>query len=211
MDEAQVREMFAVVGRRLKDEDAVPEEEIASAEATLRCRVPQSLRLFYRLAGNARDILDHYDHFLPPRDWSFDGARLLFLVENQGVVVYAVDTADAPADPPVMMANNQEPYDWYQVCASCSEFLRVMVHWEGAFGCAMPVTASALVDENVRHELGARFAAAGEVNEMWAYGAHGLAVCLVKWSDGWRIFVGASDQKALDRLNATGVTLELNE
>lgn len=27
---------------------------------------------------------------------------------------------------------------------------------------------------------------------MWAYGKPGVAVCFVRWDDGWRIFVGAT-------------------
>jgi hypothetical protein len=46
---------------------------------------------------------------------------------------------------------------------------------------------------------------------MAAYGSAGLAVCLVQWTDGWRIFVGAADEKALADLDALGIELEIDD
>ena len=211
MTEALYREAFAVVAHELTAADRLPEEAIASAQRRLGCRPPEALREFYRLAGNARRMIDHYDHFLLPEDWSLEGGKLVFLTENQAVVLYAVDPSVADPDPPVLMASNQEPYDWHQVCRSCSEFLRVMVHWEGAFGGAMPIVGFAVVEEGIRTALAERFRLAGEVNEMRAYGSPGLAICLVQWDDGWRIFVGAQDENRLAEVDALGVELEMCE
>jgi hypothetical protein len=207
--EALYRQAFAVVGYDLTSADRVPGSEIVAAEARLGCAAPAALRAFYQLAGNARRMLDHYDHLLPPIQWSIEDGKLVFLAENQAVVLYAVDSSLASPDPPVLMTNNQDPFEWYGVCRSCSEFLRVMVHWEGSFGGAMPVAGSGLVDQSIRETLATRFQSAGEVNEMWAYGAPNLAVCLVKWDDGWRIFVGASSDERLADIGALGVDLEI--
>jgi hypothetical protein len=211
VSEALYREAFAVVGYQVTAADALPDEVIAGAERSLGCRAPDALRNFYRLAGGARSILDHYDHFLLPEDWSLEGGKLVFLTENQAVVLYAVDSTVPDEDPPVLMASNQEPYEWHQVCGSCSEFLRVMVHWEGAFGGAMPIVGFASVEQRIRAALAERFRLAGEVNEMWAYGSAGLAICLVQWDDGWRIFVGAQDEDRLAEVDALGVELEMCE
>lgn len=208
MSESEYRRAFAVLGYELGPPDGVPDARIAVAEGRLRCRAPLRLREFYLVAGNARGIVDHYDHFLLPEDWSLEGRKLVFVAENQAVVLYAVDTAVADEDPPVLMSNNAEPYEWHEVCRSCSEFLQVMVHWEGSFGGAMPIAASGVVDESIRPELEARFRAVGEVNAMWAYGKPGVAVCLVRWDDGWRVFVGAKDEESLGELGALGVDLE---
>ena len=211
MSEAAYRDAFAVVGYELGTADAVPDDEISRAETRLGCTIPLALRSFYRLAGNASRVMDHYDHLLWPEDWWLDGARLVFLTENQSVVLYAVDTSVGKADPAVLMSSNAEPFEWFEVCASCSEFLRVMVHWEGAFGGAMPVTATARVAKSIRSSLEVRLQLAGEVNSMWAYGKPGLAVCLVKWSDGWRVFIGASGPERLADVEALGVVLETDK
>lgn len=204
------RAAFAAVGCELTAADQVPDEAIANAERRLECRAPAALRDFYRLAGNARRTTDHHDHFLPPREWSRDGDRLVFLAENQGVVLYAVDVASGAADPPVVMTNNREPFDWHEVCRGCSEFLRVMVHWEGAFGGAMPVTGSARVDPGIRRALASEFRFAGVVKDMWAYGRPGLAVCLVEWEDGWRVFARADGEERLRELAKLGVEIEVD-
>jgi hypothetical protein len=46
---------------------------------------------------------------------------------------------------------------------------------------------------------------------MRAYGSAGLAICLVQWDDGWRIFVGALDEDRLAEVDALGVELEMCE
>jgi hypothetical protein len=86
-----------------------------------------------------------------------------------------------------------------------------MVHWEGAFGGAMPIGGFAPVEQRIRTALAERFRLAGEANEMWAYGSAGLAICLVQWDDGWRIFVGARDEDRLAEVDALGVELEMCE
>jgi hypothetical protein len=207
--ELSCREAFAVVAHDLTEADALPDAVLADAERRMGCRLPAALRDFYELAGNARTVLDHHDHFLLPDKWFCDGEKVIFLSENQEVVVYAVPVTGPADDPPVFMATNETPYAWHEVSGSCSEFLRVMVHWQGSFGGAMAVGGCARVEHDIRSALEARFRFAGVVNEMEAYGAAGLAVCLVKWTDGWRIFVGASDEERLAEVDALGVDLEL--
>ncbi len=121
----------------------------------------------------------------------------MFLAENQSVVLYAVDIGLMSPDPPVVMANNAETFEWYEVCRRCSEFLQVMLYWEGAFGGAMSATGSGIVDAKFREVLEREFRPVGEVNEMWAYAKPGVAVCFVRWDDGWRIFVGATSDALL--------------
>src|SRR5262245_34131263 len=188
---------FSRLGRRLRPSDGVPEDEIAAAEDRLGCRAPEALRSFYRLAGQAMDFTEHYDQFLHPSDWSVEGGKLVFLVENQGVVLYAVDADSTSRDPPVVMASNQETLDWYEVCGQCSEFLDVMLHWEGAFGHAMNSGGFAIVDEAFRELLERDFRTVGEVNGMWAYSKPGVAACFVQWDGDWRVFVGAANDALL--------------
>jgi hypothetical protein len=201
------RQAFAVVGYDLSEADELPDTEIVDAEREMGCSVPSALREFYRLAGNARRVINHYDQFLRPHQWSLEDGKVVFLEENQAVVLYAVDATVPAVDPPVVIAANwgDDPYEWHEVCRSCSEFLRVMVHWEGSFGGAMPTGGTAIVDPSIQSTLAAKFQYAGEVNKMRAYGTPGLAICLVEWDDGWRIFVGATEERRLDEIRLLGV------
>ena len=95
------------------------------------------------------------------------------------------------------MAANVDGHDliWHKVCKSCSEFVDVMVHWEGAFGSAMATGGGAIVSPRLKATLDRDWMSIGEVNKMWAYRKRGRAVCYVRWrKDGWRIFVGATSE-----------------
>ncbi len=212
MTEQDYAEMFRLLGRPLGEEDAVPADEIDAAAAVLGCRVPEPLRAFYRVGGRAVDFIDHHDHFLPPEEWSLEDGKLVFLAENQGVVLWAVGTEHAYAidDPPVFTANNEEPLDWKQVAPRCSDFLEFMVIWEAGFGGAMPVTGSAIVEEGLRSTLAKSLRTHGELDGGHAYSGPGLAVCMVEWADDWMILVGAVNEEAMTPLFALGVRLEIN-
>ena len=189
---------FASLGRPLGPRDRTPAREIAAAERSLGRRIPEALRVFYRLAGRATDFTSVHDRFLPPKDWAIESNKLVFLEENQVVVVYGIEAGEDPAaDPPIFMAANVERHDliWYKVCESCSEFIDVMVHWEGAFGSAMATGGAAIVSPRLKATLDRDWMSIGEVNKMWAYRKRGRAVCYVRWGkDGWRIFVGATSE-----------------
>lgn len=209
VSEADYADTFALLGRPLGTEDAVSSAEISEAEAALECRLPGALAAFYQVAGRALDFTDHHDHFFPPSEWLLHDSKLVFLAENQGVVLYAVDIEVEADDPPVLMANNDDTLEWEEVCPRCSEFLQVMIHWEGAFGGAMPLIGSATVDERFREVLAKSFRPRGEVDALWAYSNPGLAVCFVEWADGWKIFVGAANEEALAPIATLGVELEM--
>lgn len=214
MTEQEYKETFKALGRTLQPGDGVPDAAIEEAQAKLGRRIPAALRAFYRAAGQATDFTDNYDHFLLPSKWSIEDGKLVFLAENQSVVLYAIDTLVEDDDPPVLMTSNEEPFVfkvWNEVCGRCSEFLDVMIHWEGAFGGAMPFGGSAVVDANFRQVLERDFHARGLVNGMRAYTGQGLAICFMQWSDGWRIFVGATQENMLAHITELGVKLEMND
>jgi hypothetical protein len=209
--EQDYRDTFRLLGRPLESHDGVSEEAIAAAETKLECRVPAALRAFYRVAGNALDFTNRHDQLLAPGEWSVEGDTLVFLAENQTVVLYAIDANPSTEDPPVLMSNNEEPFAWRQVCGSCSEFLRTMMHWEGAFAGAMPLAGTAIVDESFRKILDRDYELIGEVNAMRAYSKDNIAVCFVQWGDERRIFVGATNREAPAAIQKLGVALEMND
>lgn len=207
----QYIDAFLSVGRSLSDHDAMPEGDLLAAEHRLGVRIPEALVRFYSVAGRAADFMDHYDHLLPPKDWSAEANKLLFLAENQAVVLYGAGLEPLGVkNPPVFMCTNQPPFEWHEVCGSTSEFLEVMLRWECAFGGAMAHTATGQATPSLVDLLKAKaWRNVGEVNEMRAYSKHQRALCHVQWSDGWRVFAGATSEADLKAIGEElGIELE---
>jgi hypothetical protein len=212
MDDYQnlYRQAFETLGRRLKTEDVVPEAEILAAERRLGLRIPKALADFYRSAGMADDYNSIFDRLLPPGELSVESGKLLFMEENQAVVLWGTDAGAEPTDdPPAYQATNAEPLVWENVNDRCSVFLLVMLHWAGAFAGAMPNASTAAVDGNLLEELDRHWPFVGEVDGLRAYSRAGKAVCFLRWEDEWRIFAGATSEEGMNAIAADlGVTWE---
>lgn len=207
-------ELFALLGRRLAAQDAVPPQAIDKAGAALQTTVPLALRDFYLQAGNARDFVAVYDQFLAPSEWGVQDGRLVFVEENQDVVRYGVDCgADAPADPPVWIATTGDALEWHPASDTCSGFIAAMLVWQGAFGEALPFTGTGLATPAALAALaGGGWHHVGTVNGMSAYLQSGHAVCQVEWDDGVRLFVGALTDETFWALeDLLGVVLETHD
>lgn len=207
-------ELFAMFGRRLAAQDAVPPQAIDKAETGLQATVPDALRDFYLQAGNARDFIAVYDQFLAPSEWGVQDGRLIFVEENQDVVRYGVDcSADAPADPPVWIATTGATLEWHPASDTCSGFIAAMLAWQAAFGEALPFTGSGLATPAAAAALaGGDWHHLGTVNGMSAYLRPGQAVCQVEWDDGVRLFVGALTDESFWALeDLLGVDLETHD
>lgn len=191
-------DLFQMLGRPLRPTDAVDPQAIAKAEQSLDTAAPQALRAFYLLAGNARDFTTVYDQFLPPADWSLQEGKLVFLEENQDVVRYGVDCGPAEGDdPPVWITTTGDATEWHPVCERCSEFIATMLVWQAGFGQALPHAASGLARPGTEAALTEGWRHVGTVNEMRAYVQPGRVACVVEWSDGLRVFVGALSEDSL--------------
>jgi hypothetical protein len=196
--EQRYSETLASLGRPLRRVDRLPEKEIKKAEARLKVTIPDALRAFYRTAGRATDFTQACDRFLYPNRWSVEGEYLVFAEENQAVVLYSIRLSQSPvADPPVFMSANGDSFRWYTVCASVSEFISVYMLWHGTSGAAMRCGGEALASKSTATRLRRNWSYVGEVNKMRAYSQHGRAACYVKWSDGWRVFIGAHTDEDL--------------
>lgn len=201
---------FETLGRRLKTEDEVPEAEILAAERRLGLQIPKALTDFYRSAGKADDFNSSLDRLLPPGELAVASGKLLFMEENQAVVLWGTDAgAEQTDDPPVYQATNADPLVWEDVNDHCSVFLLVMLHWAGAFAGAMPNASTAAVDGNLLEELDRNWSFVGEVNGLRAYSRTGKAICFLRWEDEWRIFAGATSEEGMRAIAADlGVTWE---
>ena len=106
------------------------------------------------------------------------------------------------ADPPVFMSHDGPPFDWHQVSGSTSQFIAAMLCWEAAFGGAMPHTGTAPAPHDLRARVDADWCFVGEVNGMQAWSQPGRVICLLAWSDGPRLFLGATTAADLQALEA---------
>lgn len=199
---------YANLGRPLTARDGCAESRIAAAERRLGVRVPTALRDYFLVAGRERRFNCVFDRLLRPEDWFVDAERLVFMEENQAVVYWGtLAAAKRASNPPVYQGVNGEPIEWYVEHEQCSVFLHVMLHWQGAFGGAMPWSGTATVAPTLVRRLNRKWSFVGEVNRMRAYSRQGQAVCLLEWDDGWRIFCGtAAKQDAARIADELGIT-----
>lgn len=205
MDDYQdlYRQAFETLGRCLKFEDGVPEEEILAVERRLGLRMPKALADYYRSAGMADDYNSIFERLLSPGELSVESGKLLFMEENQAVVLWGTDAGVEPTDdPPAYQATNAEPLLWENVNDRCSVFLLVMLHWAGAFAGAMSNAGTAAVDGNLVEVLDRNWSFVGEVNGLRAYNRPGEAICFLKWEDEWRIFAGSTSEEGMKTIAA---------
>jgi hypothetical protein len=193
------RQAFAALGRPLRRRDGIPQKDLQAAEKQLDLRLPVALREYYRVAGGANDFNCAHDRLLSPGDMTIASRKLVFMAENQAVVLYATPASlDLLDDPPAYMATNDDPIRWHKVNEKCSVFLLVMLHWEASFGAAMPHVRAAIVKPALRRFLDRTWSFVGEVNRMRAYQKNGQALCFVKWMPEWQVFVGAQSEASLE-------------
>lgn len=205
--------LFETLGRPLTPTDEIPNDILVETEQRLGFFIPTALRVFYLMAGHAVDFTCAHDRFLAPKDWRLEDDKLIFMEENQEVVIYGIAwEANQNPDPPVFMTATDEPQVWHQVCQSCSEFIRVSIHWAAAFGGALPALGTATVAPALKEILDRNWTFQGQVNEMWAYGRQNQSVCFLQWGKNWRVFVGATSKNELSLLaEEFGIALDAAE
>jgi hypothetical protein len=201
------QDTFKQLGMELRTEDGIPESEIAVAEGKIGVRLPAALRDYYLVAGNERRLNRIHNRLYEPEKWVVHLDNLVFMEENQAVVFWGVPLKQfAFEDPEVNQAPKYkgQPHAWFLEHKSCSTFLRVTLHWQGAFGGGMPVTKSAPASPDCSRRLEEGWSFLGEVNGMRAYNRPGQAVCYLQWqgffdkTPSWRVFAGANNQEGLD-------------
>jgi hypothetical protein len=192
---------YASLGRRLTSRDAMPLSRIRAAEKRLGCLVPKALRDYCSVAGNETDFNTIFNRLLPPDEWFIDHQRLVFMEENQAVVLWGVPAMSRESDDPaVYQGVNDSEIKWFKEHQRCSVFLKVMLHWHGAFGGALPITSTAFASVALRKKLKREWKFVGEVNHMQAFAKAGKTVCHLKWDDGWRVFAGAVSKTKLEEI-----------
>jgi hypothetical protein len=88
----------------LTERDGYEADELDSAERRLGVRMPLALREWYALAGKRPDIWSQQDHLLAPSELQIVDNALVFCVENQAVVRWAIELSELEnADPPIVV------------------------------------------------------------------------------------------------------------
>jgi len=195
------RQMYSRLGYQLTARDSMAEARIKSAEMRLGAIIPVALRDYYFVAGCEMQFNCSFNRLLPPEEWSVDRQRLIFLEENQAVVLWGVPVEhEERQDCSVFVGVNGDRITWRKEHQQCSVFLAVMLHWHAAFAGGLPVTSTAFTTLGLRRVLRKSWDFVGEVNRMQAYARPGCCVCHLKWDDGWRVFAGATSPTELNNI-----------
>lgn len=203
------RRTFTTLGCKLRAQDGFPLNKVAAAEKKLGVRLPNALRDYYLVAGRERSLNHAHNRLLAPGDLDKRAGKLVFMEENQWVVVWGVAVSSKPADDPRVYQGpivDGEPTGWFLEQRKCSAFLVFMLHMQAAFGGGMASTASSSAQRGLVSALDNGWHFAGEVNGMRAYSRDRQAVCFVKWQDlfakeeTWRVFAGACEKEGLETI-----------
>ena len=202
------RKTYSNLGFDLKASDRFSEKEILAAENKLGVVAPRALRDYYLAAGKEKKLNTAFNRLLSPQDWEIHQEKIVFMVENQRVVVWGTDPHGKSPDPQVFQSPTFKGKlnAWYDEGAACSAFLTFILHLQSAYGGGMPHLASAPVTREIQSRLDDKWHFIGEIGGMRTYSGPGQAICFMKFpdfftkTDGWRIFAGASDKKSLDSI-----------
>lgn len=192
----QYRRAYESLGHPLTHREGRSETRIWAVERRLGVRLPKALRDYYLVAGTEQRFNHIFNDLYAPEEWFINGEKLVFMEENQAVVLWGTVAGLEPDDdPPVFQGVNGEPIEWYVEHERCSVFLLVMLLWQGTFGGAMRCSGTAAVSTELVSVLDRDWSFVGEVNGMRAYSRPGKAVCFLKWEDCWRVFAGAASTR----------------
>lgn len=201
------QKLFDVLGYPLSKKTAIDSKSIAQAEKRLEIKVPPALRDYYLVAGKERQFNCCLNRLLPPKEWSVDKGRLLFMEENQAVVWWGVPVRNPKlADPMVWQGVNDDTITWASEHRRCSTFLAVTLHYHAVSGgyrfCSQ---ARAPEKSSYRFEKNG-WTYHGEVGEVSAYSRQNQVVCLMPPDDlpfmpaRWTILAGAKTKDALSQI-----------
>lgn len=103
--------------------DGYSSEQLDAAQKSLGVKLPSALREFYKLAGKRQDVWSVQDELLAPDKLLRKDGNLIFYVENQNVVTWAVRESDLEQeDPPVFVVSNMVPDGMIMESNSLSKF-----------------------------------------------------------------------------------------
>lgn len=194
------RQLFVTLRCPLGPEHTVGEDRLSAAERRVGVRAPAALRAYYLVAGGERRLNEAFNRLLPPEEWFEDEGYLVFLVENQSVVLWGTRAAEAinEDDPAVFQGVPGDLVEWHWEHDQVSGFLGAHLHWQASFGGGLPSSGGGRAAESTRETLDREWTFVGEVNAMRAYSKPGRSACLLVWDGADHVFVGTATAADLD-------------
>lgn len=124
-----------LMDRKLSERDGLAEEAIVAAEKRLNTTLPTALREIYLHAGKVPMLMDAFQHFYTPKDLKLESGCLVFMEENQGVILWGIKEHDLDnEDPEVFQVNPDDLTETYSEEKPLSEFLRIILYYQAAQG-----------------------------------------------------------------------------
>ncbi|MGE0321734.1 MAG: hypothetical protein AB7K71_11810 [Polyangiaceae bacterium] len=106
---------------------------LEAAETRLGCVLPKALREFYAGVGGEKRVTATHNTFLAPDELFIADGRIVFCDENQSVCVWGIEANSD--DPEVHQGVTlRHGYEWHGEELSCSQFMRLMIHLQAAWG-----------------------------------------------------------------------------
>lgn len=182
-----------LLGADLEPEHALPEEVLLRAESRLGVSMPRALREYYGLMGAEPSLNQTHNRLLQLDELEVVQGHIAFLDENQSVVLWTVRAETTPAgDAAVFQCANAEPLEFSLEHSSCAEFLSVMLVWHACMG-ALEFNLSAPCTDTLNETL-VDWEDVGIVNELEAFVHDEVALCVLPWDDGRRVFMGSRNE-----------------
>lgn len=122
----EISEKFAK--GKLSADDGFSEADIALAEKKLGFRLPESLRLYYSLAGKLT-INTVYNRLLSPGEIKIEDGYLLFMEENQEVVTWGIPLTMRENLDPVVWQRDNTSMEWHTESLPFSLFMFEYFSW----------------------------------------------------------------------------------
>jgi hypothetical protein len=193
------RELFATFGYSLSKSAATSPAALDKKAMSLGVALPAALRDYYLVAGREKRFNQSFQRLLPPSEWTVDRKRLVFMEENQAVVLWGVSLNSAAEDPVVWQRINDDESPWQRECRRCSEFLAVMLHLNAVSGGFEYIEQGNGTTPKLLRRIKARFKCYGTANGLTAYSRPNQAICI---ESSMGVMGGAKTQRELDLMLA---------
>jgi hypothetical protein len=119
-----------LLGRKLKRSDGISVSEIKKQERKLGGSLPEAMRDYYRVAGRLDELNKFNNRLFDLDELEIEGEYLLFMEENQVVVLWGIKKTDAKPDPEVLQRVNLDHAEWYSEKLTFSQFMIRMYKWQ---------------------------------------------------------------------------------
>jgi hypothetical protein len=98
--QGQYRRAYESLGNPLTHKEGRSESRIRAVERQLGVRLANALRDYYLVAGKERRFNHGFNHLYAPEEWFINGEKLVFMEENQAVVLWGTVAGPEPDDDP---------------------------------------------------------------------------------------------------------------